>query len=601
MKTTLLLIALSLSITFSFCQTTPIPDVVFEQALIDYGIDTNGLNGNILNSDASTIIELSLSYLGISDLTGIEAFNSLTSLWCDNNSLTALNLSSITTLTSVDCSSNGLTSLNLGTNNLENLVCHSNSLTTLDLSSITTLISVDCSNNGLTSLNLGTNNLQYLYCNSNLITGLDLSDQTALIVLDCSQNQLTELKLKNGNNTAIQNFNAMDNPNLNCIEVDDTSYSDNNWTNVDPLVYFSKDCSNTQTIYIPDDNFEQALIDLYHDDVLDDYVLSDRIIGITTLDISSKGISDLTGIEGFTSLIDLNCYNNKISTLDFSSNTALEILICDKNLLTSLNITNNSALTDLSCGENYVTLTSIDVSQNLNLKSLNIQSNNWMNSLDVTNNTALEYLNTNGAPITNLDLTHNTALLGLGCQYSNLSTLDLSQNVALTRINASYNYLVDMDLSNNVNLTAIAIIYNNSLVSLNVKNGNNSNINSFSFNATHCNSLDCITVDDVAYSEANWSFGIDAGVIFSTNCALGVDDFNIDEVSIFPNPSKDKFNINLKINATYRLTNLFGQEVKKGFLVSGKNELETNTLSAGIYLLNIDRPEGKVTKKVIKQ
>jgi len=30
----------------------------------------------------------------------------------------------------------------------------------------------------------------------------------------------------------------------------------------------------SQTTYVPDDNFEQALIDLGYDDVLDDYVLT---------------------------------------------------------------------------------------------------------------------------------------------------------------------------------------------------------------------------------------------------------------------------------------------------------------------------------------
>jgi hypothetical protein len=46
---------------------------------------------------------------------------------------------------------------------------------------------------------------------------------------------------------------------------------------------------------------------------------------------------------------------------------------------------------------------------------------------------------------------------------------------------------------------------------------------------------------------------------------------------------------------------VFGQKVKKGFLNSGKNELETNTLSNGLYMLNIVSPEGKVTKKLIKE
>ena len=65
-----------------------------------------------------------------------------------------------------------------------------------------------------------------------------------------------------------------------------------------------------KVIYVPDDNFEQALIDKGHDDVLDNYVLTENISGLETLEInpddSSKRISDPTGIEAFVSLKTLD-------------------------------------------------------------------------------------------------------------------------------------------------------------------------------------------------------------------------------------------------------------------------------------------------------
>ena len=50
-----------------------------------------------------------------------------------------------------------------------------------------------------------------------------------------------------------------------------------------------------QTTYVPDDNFEQALIDLGYDDVMDDYVLTANISGVNELTLNSIPISDLTG------------------------------------------------------------------------------------------------------------------------------------------------------------------------------------------------------------------------------------------------------------------------------------------------------------------
>ena len=40
--------------------------------------------------------------------------------------------------------------------------------------------------------------------------------------------------------------------------------------------------------YVPDDNFEQELINLGYDDMLDNYVLTSSIISVTTLTLRNK-------------------------------------------------------------------------------------------------------------------------------------------------------------------------------------------------------------------------------------------------------------------------------------------------------------------------
>ena len=69
-----------------------------------------------------------------------------------------------------------------------------------------------------------------------------MSSNTALIWLQCYDNQLECLNVKNGNNTAFTYFNAGNNLNLTCIEVDDVNYSTTNWTFIDLQVSFSTDC-----------------------------------------------------------------------------------------------------------------------------------------------------------------------------------------------------------------------------------------------------------------------------------------------------------------------------------------------------------------------
>jgi hypothetical protein len=86
--------------------------------------------------------------------------------------------------------------------------------------------------------------------------------------------------------------------------------------------------------YVPDDNFEQALIDLGYDNVLDDYVITSNISSVTILNVDRKSISDLTGIEDFTALQQLRVEVNNLISLDLSQNASLIHLSADRNNLT---------------------------------------------------------------------------------------------------------------------------------------------------------------------------------------------------------------------------------------------------------------------------
>ena len=68
------------------------------------------------------------------------------------------------------------------------------------------------------------------------------------------------------------------------------------------LLFITSSFVFAQNTYVPDDKFEQALIDLGYDTTLDDSVLTANISGVTTLDVGDKSISDLTGIEAFVAL-----------------------------------------------------------------------------------------------------------------------------------------------------------------------------------------------------------------------------------------------------------------------------------------------------------
>jgi hypothetical protein len=141
-----------------------------------------------------------------------------------------------------------------------------------------------------------------------------------------------------------------------------------------------------QQTYVPDDNFEQALIDLGYDDVLDNYVLTNNINVIYDLMLNNLEINDLTGIEDFVSLGGgpfgggLWCQNNNLSELDISNLTQLTTLNCSNNNLVELNVSNNNLLVDLYCSNNL--LTELNLSSQESLIHLFIDGNQ-INCLDI--------------------------------------------------------------------------------------------------------------------------------------------------------------------------------------------------------------------------
>jgi hypothetical protein len=93
MKTSVIFLLCVLMVGVVNAQYTQIPDPNFEQALIDLGIDSDGvINGQVLTSDVEDVLFLDVHNRSISDLTGIQDFISLENLYCYDNLLTSLNI-----------------------------------------------------------------------------------------------------------------------------------------------------------------------------------------------------------------------------------------------------------------------------------------------------------------------------------------------------------------------------------------------------------------------------------------------------------------------------------------------------------------------------
>lgn len=260
---------------------------------------------------------------------------------------------------------------------------------------------------------------------------------------------------------------------------------------------------------IPDSNFEQALFDKGIDTVIgDNRVLTAAIINIPTLDVSNKGIADLTGIEAFYALTDLNCRGNFLTSLNITTVVLLQKLNCSENQIASLNLSNQTVLQLLrSEGNLLTTINTTGISTLLEVYC----SNNLMTTLDFTAQTNLQKLYCNNNRLTNLNVTGLTQLNQLGCNNNQLANLNVS-NASLSLLNCGNNLLTNIDFRFQEPTLTTFNCQANRFSQMDLRGYNQLS----NFNCTLNPNLSCISVDDVAYANANYQK--DATASFSPNC-----------------------------------------------------------------------------------
>ena len=234
--------------------------------------------------------------------------------------------------------------------------------------------------------------------------------------------------------------------------------------------------------YFPDANFRSALLSLYPKG----YLTSSDVVNCTSLNVSGKNISSLTGLEYFTKLTSLNCSNNNLTSLPSLPSTlvslisqnnqltslpslpsGLKFLNCGSNKLTSLPAMPNS-IEEIACSNNQFTSLSLNHLSNLtvlacgynsNLTTLNC-SNNALTTLIVTDCSALNYLTCNNNQLTSLNVSSLSNLRVLDCSKNKLSSLNVSNKTKLVDLKAFENQLTSLDVKGCSALSNLQISHN---------------------------------------------------------------------------------------------------------------------------------------------
>ena len=201
----------------------------------------------------------------------------------------------------------------------------------------------------------------------------------------------------------------------------------------------------------------------------DKVITDEEMATITKIVAQGCGIEDLTGIQFFTKLIELDVSNlpskhavenwNRIASIDLSGNTKLQKLSIDNNLLTTINLAPCPDLTNLQISFNR--LTALDVSTNVFLSILYCEDNQ-IAALDLSNNPDLSILGCLKNQLTALDVSNNTNLNQLYCEYNQIATLDVSNHNKLIILNCNDNQLTSLDVSGCTELFQL-YCYNNKI------------------------------------------------------------------------------------------------------------------------------------------
>lgn len=523
-----------------------IPDANFKAELLANAAINTTDDGEITVSEAEAFTGSIIVFAkDVTDATGIEYFSNINVLNFTSNDLTEIDISNNTELDFIVLTANELTEIDVSNNPLIRfLFINDNDLSDIDVSQNTQLKELLIQDNSLGALDVSSlASLERLLASNNVIESFDLSQNPSIDEFKMDGNQLTSLNLRNGNAEAIFNFDITGNTGLTCASVDDPIYSVENWTNVDDPAIFSFSCDPDETVEIPDANFKAALLADISINTVDDgeitYGEAEAFAG--TIDVSASSIVDLTGIEAFANIEVLQIYDNEITDLDVRYNTLLTDLWAWENELTSIDVSRNTELSNfLILSDNNIG--SIDLSNNVKLRNLQLNNCGLSGGVDLSSLTDLRALSIRSNGLTTVDLTNNTLLSDLRIEFNEFASIDLAANTAITQLRVASNPLtsldvaaqtslttlyadnteiLDLDVSGNTALHTFSMI-NGTLNSLNIANGNNSNF--VAFTVRNHPDLSCITVDDVAFSEANWS-DQNNGASFSTDCSNEENDF----------------------------------------------------------------------------
>lgn len=186
-----------------------------------------------------------------------------------------------------------------------------------------------------------------------------------------------------------------------------------------------------------------------------------------TFPLLYANIQSLEGIKAFSNATNIALGNfYQLTTLDVSNLTNLKSLfVYQGQNLTNVNVNGCTAITNLHV--EHAKLTSLNT-DSLPLLRILYCNNNLIQSLNLSNNNQLQVIVANSNALTSLNVSNLASLISLNVTSNNLSSLNLSNLPNIENVTCAANVLTSLNLSNTPKLKMLQANFNN-LTSINLQ------------------------------------------------------------------------------------------------------------------------------------
>lgn len=363
--------------------------------------------------------------------------------------------------------------------------------------------------------------------------------------------------------------------------------------------------ATAQNVNIPDANFKAYLVgnSAINTNADTEIQVSEAVAYTQSIDCSGLGISDLTGIEEFTNLTQLNFFGNNISTLNISANSNLTLLNCGDNNLTNIDVSGILGLSNLNVSLN--SLTYLDLSSNINLNSFFCIGNDLeiLNMKNISTSTLTSFFATSNPNLNCIDVDDVSAStiawtnIDAGVSYSLNCQVDLVTSIGVQGQGGSAT-ISTQGGTLQMEAHVLPTYADDDTYTWSVTNGTGSaSINTAGL-------LTALTDGTVTVTAtANDASGVtgSAVITISNQGSVGINEQNdMNSLTIFPNPATHQLNLKFKEGIEkIVIRNIEGKAIKT--VVPTNNTIDISDLSKGIYLLLIQTEKGQTITKFVKE